>query len=293
MRTLAISVFRKTSRQLRRLALCSLVVAPATLGWTSNASAGITFFEAGGDTAAAITPSRDAFRTAVGGGTSAGPNGDFGGLRREINWDGVPDARADPNLLPADFFNVNSPRGVVFSTPGTSFLVSANGGLATPVLFGFPDDLQAFSAQRLFAPIGSGIIDINFFVPGTGTAATTTAFGAVFADADYTESGDATTMEFFDASNARIFSRAVTATGNHGLSFLGGVANAGERIGRVRITTPLNFLVSNGVRDNEDHDFVVMDDFLYATPSAVPEPEVWAMILAGLAIVRWRSRKRA
>lgn len=295
MRTSAISVFGKTGRQLRRLALCSLVAAPAAIGWTSNASAGIAFFEAGGDTPAAITPTRDAFRAAVGGGTTAGLHGDFGGLRREINWDGVPDTRSDPNPLPADFFNVNSPRGVVFSTPGTGFLVSANSGLVTSTLFGFPGDLQAFSAQRLFAPTGSGIIDIRFFVPGTSTPATTTAFGAVFTDADYTQAElvDATTMEFFDASNARIFSRAVTATNNHGLSFLGGVANAGERIGRVRITTPSNFLVSNGVRDNEQHDFVIMDDFLYATPAAVPEPETWAMVLAGLAVIRWRRRKRA
>ena len=263
------------------------------MGWTSNAVAVITVFEAGGDTPAAITPARDAFRAAVGGGTTAGANGDFGGLRREINWDGVPDARSDPNPLPADFFNVNSPRGVVFSTPGTGFLVSANAGTGTPTLFGFPGDLQAFSAQRLFAPIGSGTIDINFFVPGTSTAATTTAFGAVFADADYTVPDDATTMKFFDPSNALIFSRTVTATNNLGLSFLGGVATAGERISRVRITTPLNFLVSNKVRDNEAHDFVIMDDFLYATPVAVPEPEVWAMVLAGLAIIRWRSRKRA
>ena len=78
-----------------------------------------------------------------------------------------------------------------------------------------------------------------------------------------------------------------------GLSFLGGVANAGERIARVRITTPDNFLISNGVRDNEDIDFVIMDDFLYATPAAVPEPEVWAMILMGLGVVGWRSRRRA
>jgi hypothetical protein len=34
---------------------------------------------------AAITPARDAFPTTVGGGTLAGANGDFGGLRREIN----------------------------------------------------------------------------------------------------------------------------------------------------------------------------------------------------------------
>ncbi len=47
--------------------------------------------------------------------TVAGANGSFGGLRREINWDGVPDARSDPNPFPADFFNTTSPRGAVFS----------------------------------------------------------------------------------------------------------------------------------------------------------------------------------
>src|SRR5262245_19777630 len=73
---------------------------------------------------AGITAIRDSFRTAIGGGTTAGANGSFGGVRREINWDGVPDAAAAPNNMPADFFNVNSPRGAVFSTPGTGFQVS-------------------------------------------------------------------------------------------------------------------------------------------------------------------------
>ncbi|WP_220433382.1 hypothetical protein [Zemynaea arenosa] len=148
------------------------------------AAAGIITFETAGADPASITATRDAFRAAVGGGTVAGPNGSFGGLRREINWDGVPDAVADPNPLPANFFNVNSPRGVVFSTPGTAFLVSANAGMAVPPLFGFPSDFQTFSPQRLFTAIGSNITDVTFFEPGTATAATTSAFAVVFVDVE-------------------------------------------------------------------------------------------------------------
>src|SRR5262245_33478153 len=83
---------------------------------TATAQAGFITFEAAGADGASITPTRDAFRAAVGGGTVAGANGSFGGLRREINWDGVPAGFSDPNLFPANFFNVNSPRGVLFST---------------------------------------------------------------------------------------------------------------------------------------------------------------------------------
>src|SRR3954470_4276324 len=137
---------------------------------TAASQAGFTTFEAAGANAAAVAPTRDAFRAAVGGGTVAGANGSFGGLRREINWDGVPDIFSDPNALPANFFNVNSPRGVVFSTPGTGFLVSANAGGATPILFGFPSDFQTFSAQKLFTAVNSNITDVQFFLPGTNTA---------------------------------------------------------------------------------------------------------------------------
>jgi hypothetical protein len=38
-----------------------------------------------------------------------------------INWDGVPHIFASPNSLPANFFNVNSPRRVIFSTPRQRF----------------------------------------------------------------------------------------------------------------------------------------------------------------------------
>jgi hypothetical protein len=248
---------------------------------TATCQAGFVTFEAAGSNAASITPTRDAFRTTVGGGTVAGADGSFGGLRREINWDGVPDARADPNPLPADFFNVTSPRGVVFSTPGTGFLVSANSGLSTPTLFGFSSDFQAFSAQRLFTAINSNTTDVTFFVPGTSTPAATSAFGVIFVDV---EVAGLTKIEFFDQNNSLIYSRDALVAGNQGFSFVGAVADAGEQISRVRLISGLNTIVSNGVLGNPNDDVVVMDDFLYAEPAAAAVPEPSGLVLAGLGL---------
>lgn len=262
-------------RLTRFAAFAVVLLSPAAWGAPVFAT-----FESVGANAAAITPTRDAFRAVIGGGTVAGANGSFGGLRREINWDGVPDARADPNQLPTDFFNVNSPRGVVFSTPGTGFLVSANAGLATPTLFGFATELQSFSAQRLFTAVGSNITDVSFFVPGTTTAATTSAFGLIFVDV---EVAGLTKLEFFDASDALIYSHSALIAGNQGFSFLGATVSGGA-ISRVRITSGINTLVANGLLGNPTGDFVVMDDFLYAEPGrAIPEPS--SLALAGLGLV--------
>ena len=43
---------------------------------------------------------------------------------------------------------------------------------------------KTFSAERLFSPIGSAIVDLTFFVPGTNIPAVVKGFGAVYADAD-------------------------------------------------------------------------------------------------------------
>lgn len=234
-------------------------------------SASFVLFEGAGASPAAITIVRDSFRTAVGGGTVAGANGSFGGVRTEINWDGVPALNSDPSPLAANFFNTTSPRGVVLSTPGTGFLVSSNAGDSVPVLFGFGNDLQAFSAQKVFSAVNSNIVDVSFFVPGTATPSTTSAFGAVFVDV---EVAGGTRLEFFNASNSLLFTRDVLVGGNQGLSFLGAVANAGEAISRVRITSGTNTLVGNGVLGNPNNDFVVMDDFIYATPQAATNVSV-------------------
>src|SRR6266436_4893566 len=114
------------------------------LNVATAAAAPITF-SGSGSSPAGIQAVVDAYRADLGGGPpNANVAGSFGSGRREINWDGVPDALSAPNSLPANFFNVNSPRGVVFSTPGASFETSGNAGVA-PVRF---DNINAtYSAQ--------------------------------------------------------------------------------------------------------------------------------------------------
>ena len=121
--------------------------------------------------------------------------------RREINWDGVPDQFASPNNMPANFFNVNSPRGAVFTTAcsNATFRVSSNAASGVPVRFGeidasYTNTFTTFSAQKLFTVIsGSAIpcnmLTVNFFIPGTEIPATVSGFGVVFTDVDL--AGDA------------------------------------------------------------------------------------------------------
>ena len=270
-------------------AVLGLLVAPV-----ATAAINFTPFEGIGADTAALTAIRDAFRAAIGGGTTAGANGSFGGLRREINWDGVPAGFSDPNALLPNFFNVNSPRGVVFSTPGTGFLVSANSGGATPILFGFPNDFQTFSPQKLFTAVNSNITDVTFFVPGTNTAATVSAFALIFVDV---EVAGLSRIEFFNALNQLIYTRDALVGGNQGLSFVGGVANAGERIARVRITSGSNTIVANGQLGNPIDDIVVMDDFLFSTPVAadagVPEPTTVGMLGFGMVALGFARKALA
>ena len=138
---------------------------------------------------------------------------------------------------------------------------------------------------------------MSFFVPGSAALASVSAFGAVFTDVDL---ANTTSLQFFDLSNqllgASFFVPSAGAGANATLSFLGVKFDAGERIGRVRITSGNAALGGN---ESGATDLVVMDDFIYAEPLAVslavPEPATLLLVatpLAALVVLRRRRRQR-
>jgi hypothetical protein len=232
----------------------------------------------------------DAFRADLGALNLPG-SGSVGSGRREINWDGVPDGFAAPNLLPPNFFNANSPRGVELSTPGTGFAVSADSAnpTSTPTQFAdinaaFPGIFEPFSAQRLFTALGSNVTDVHFFISGSSTPAVTRGFGVVFSDVDV---DGGTSLSFYDTAGALLGTWAAPALlGDESFSFLG-VTFTDPVIARVRIVSgsaPLDTALTEGV------DVVTMDDFIYGEP--VPEPATWASMIVGmLALAALRLRR--
>lgn len=229
-------------------------------------------FKASGAAPADVQSAVDDFRAALG---NLNPNvvGSFNDGRREINWDGVPDQFSAPNKLPANFFNANSPRGVVFFTPGTGFQVSADSDnpTNTPIEFGnirtdFINQFQTFSPQRLFTALKSNIVEILFFEPGSPNAATVNGFGAVFTDVDHKGS---TKIEYFDVNGTLLFSQDVLPGGYYypreSLSFLG-VTFDKPVVHLVRITSGDNFSTDNKLIKRLRSDVVVMDDFIYGEP---------------------------
>lgn len=212
-----------------------------------------------GATPAALTPIVTAFRADLGDPLNPNVAGSFPAGRREINWDGTPaQFTFPPNALPANFFNVNSPRGVVFATNGTNVLVSAdNFASVNPTYAG---QFQFFSPVRTFAPQGGTVTFVDFFVPGSTTPAETSGFGAVFSDVDLTTSSNIV----YTFPNGQTFQRAVPALAQ-GLSFLGVTFN-GVDVRRVTITSGNTAL---GPNDGGTTDVVIMDDFLYGEPQAI------------------------
>jgi hypothetical protein len=239
-------------------------------------------FSTSGAAPADIQSTVDQFRAALG--ANNGVGGSFASGRREINWDGVPDSFANPNALPGNFFN---PRGLSMTTPGTSLRVSADSNNPTNTPTRFTDiepaiagNFTPFSEERLFAPLGSNIVDVRFFIPGTNTPATVLGFGAIFTDVEIAGS---TSFQFFDINDQPVGGVVAQTAPNAGLSFIGMIRDTPE-VFRVRIT--LGAAIDSG---NLNLDYVAMDDFIYGEP--VPAPSgLAALAVAGLVAAR---RKRA
>ncbi|MBP7475743.1 MAG: VCBS repeat-containing protein, partial [Pyrinomonadaceae bacterium] len=231
-----------------------------------------------GANTAALQAIVDQFRADLGGANN-GVGGLFTSGRREINWDGVPDSFSEPNNLPLDFFNVNSPRGVIFNAiedaTGAAlnqFAVSATTASGVPVRFAninatYSSIFTTFSAQRLFTVRNTNIMEVNFVIPGTNTPATVSGFGVIFADVDSATGGNRSLIRVY-GTDGRQLSAASAGVLDNGLSFVGISFNAGERIARVVIESGNAALSSTNNDGVSGVDVVAMDDFIYGEPRA-------------------------
>ncbi|MEP7077316.1 MAG: hypothetical protein ABI878_16040 [Acidobacteriota bacterium] len=238
----------------------------------------VQVFQAAGPNAASIQSTVDQYRAALGGVNNANAAGPIATGRREINWDGGSPTNNTTSLGPTPFDVFLTTRGGRFTTPGTGFVQAPASGMAE--VFNNPSYatiFHAFSPLRLFSPIGSRITDSVFFVPGgSGLRAATKGFGAVFADVDQQDGNgfefhrehdhENTVIEYYDARDRLLFRSLVPASpGDGGLSFFGIILND-ARIARVRIATD----AAPGRDDTADRDIVLLDDFIYGEPQALP-----------------------
>lgn len=236
---------------------------------TADAHSEAQVFTASGDITAGVNTFRDALGT-----LNANLPGSLSSGRREINWDAVPAAFTNTNDFPADFFNqpvAGRARGTEFATVGSGFRTSDNN--FADVKPDFDGPFAFFSPIRTFAPVGSSRMTVNFFVPGSQVAATSTGFGVVFSDVDRLGSA---AIQLFDAEG-RSLGRYLAPTAPGGLSFVG-VKYSSAVVARVEIRSGQRALVvGNGGNDDGDEgdrlrgpDLVIMDDFIYGEPTAAP-----------------------
>jgi len=218
-----------------------------------------TVITATGDINAKVDEFRNALGPANGGTAGEQPTG-----RREINWDG---AGANPfnnrDDFPADFFNTNVKAGAVYTTAGTGFRNDST--LFKDINPDYAAEFNFFSANKIFAPVGSNQLDQLFQVAGQPTPAVTRAFGIVFTDVDL---ADKTTIQLFaqDGTSLGTFN-APARSDSAGLSFVS-VTFADAIIARVRITLGTGALGA-GVSDvsaGGTVDLVVLDNVIYGEP---------------------------
>lgn len=244
------------------LGACNSLSSPIN---TAPPPPGYTTFRAVGDSTA-IADTLNAFRAALGGTLNAPntPPADSG--RREINWDGVPAALTNVDTFPATFFNVNSKRGALLSTPGTGLRVDSTAFAS--VNAGFATQFKAFSPKKLFMAVGSNQVEVDFKLVGTNTNGLSKGFGVVFSDVDAL----GTQVELFDRTGVLIATLGAGAqSGAQRFSFIGAVFDS-PVIARVLITSGTAALSATiaDISAGGTNDLVVMDDFVYGEPQPLP-----------------------
>lgn len=245
------------------LAIAACSTAPA--GYSNNAPVVIS---GAGD----ITATVERYRSLLGGVDNGGTPGTQASGFRSLTWDKVSDEFASPHNLPTDFFNAPAApraRGVVLTTPGTGLQVSARPGNPANIAprFGninpqYQRIFKSFSPDRLFSPVGSNVVDMTFFVPGSKTPAVVRGLGGVFANVRDTHAS----IELFDAAGNSLGKFPVPAA-KEGLSFLG-VAFPTPVVAHVHIEHGNAAL---GPDDGGNVNVAVMDDYIYGEPQAMPE----------------------
>jgi len=247
---------------LAALAACNNLYSPSN----TPPPPSFTVIRAQGDSLT-VADTLNKFRAALGGSLNAPnfPPAESG--RREINWDGVPAALTNVDTFPATFFNVNSKRGALFSTPGTGLRVDSTAFAS--INAGLGDQFKAFSPKKLFMAVGSNQLGVDFKLVGTTTNGLVKGFGVVFSDVD---KAAATRVEYFDANGVEIASIASPVhLGAQGFTFVGAVFESAI-VARVLITSGEAALdaTSADVSAGGTKDLVVMDDFIYGEPQPLP-----------------------
>ncbi len=284
-------------------AACSLCIPSA---WSAPPT---VFSGSGADAATAI----DAFRTAIGGIKNTGAPQAAG--FREINWDAVKLDGTDVNpntqvvdlnhtvVIPVDRFQN---QGALFEDP---YAVSGDGfATVNPASAGqFP----AFSPNNTFVmqdqtpyQFDDRFIGQSFTLPGTATAAGTRGFGAIFLDV---EKAGSSSIEYFghDASGHEVsLGTFAVPTGTSGEPEFLGVLFDNAVVTDVNLTVGTNALFNfddthfqSFGPENLAHgtDLVATDNFVFAEPTlaaVVPEPETYAMLLAGLGLLGFIARRK-
>lgn len=247
------------------LALAAIAACKSSTAPTPPPPAYLTLSSEGDS--AAIGDTLAAFRAALGGSLNAPNSAPADSGRREINWDGAPAALTNVDTFPAGFFNANSKRGAVFATPGTGFRVDSSA--FTGINAAYPSQFQAFSPKKLFMPVGSNQMTVQFKVVGTANAGLVKGFGVVFSDVDRTGS---TFVDYYDANGALLAHVTAPAhAGTHQFSFVGAVFQS-PIVAYVIITSGDAALsaTATDVSVSGTADLAVMDDFVYGEPQPLP-----------------------